>query len=265
MQNLNGLGTIQVLKIYHINKEIWKDIPGYEGSYQVSNIGRVRSFDREFIDSIGRRRLLKGRVFFSHKSRTGYIGIRLHSAIRQKKRKSFLTHRLVLMAFKGMPTKKRPHCNHINGIKTDNRIENLEWCSNKENVRHAYRIGLCKRGEGNHLSKLKEKDVLMAIELLKRDVSTKEISKRLNISICNISSINIGATWKHLSNDFPISKRTNRGETIGTSKLKEKDVVEIKKLLRNKKLKHREIAKMFSVSGTTISEIRSKKNWSHVR
>ena len=182
----------------------------------------------------------------------------------KKKQKHFGVHRLVLMTFKGMPTKKRCECNHINGIKTDNRIENLEWCSRKENIRHSYRIGLSKRGEDHGRAKLKEKDVLMVIELLKRDVSIKEISKRLKISAPSISQINTGRNWSHLSSCFPISKKTNRGENHYKTKLKEKDVVEIKKLLRNKKLKQTEIGRMFNVSGDDISQIKMKTRWSHI-
>ena len=179
-------------------KEVWKDIPDYDGRYQVSNIGRVRSLDKEVINS-GRRLFCKGRVLSSSKHNMGYLRVSLPFIIRQKKRKSFFIHRLVLMAFKGMPTKKRYDCNHINGIKADNRIENLEWCSRKENIRHSFRIGLSKQGEDHHRSKLKEKDV-----------------------------------------------------------------VEIKELLRNKKLKQIEIARKFNVSDVAISMIKSKRNWSHI-
>lgn len=118
--------------------EIWKDIPEYEGLYQVSNIGRVKSF----ISNHGRK---KGfiphceRILKPASARGGYLRVRLTHY--DNTLHYFFIHRLVLMAFCGKIKNKR-QVNHINGIKTDNRLENLEWVTQSENMKHTYRIGL---------------------------------------------------------------------------------------------------------------------------
>ena len=107
--------------------EIWKDIQNYEGSYQVSNYGRVKSLSR--VDSRGNKRnekILKGR-----KNRQGYYDVAL---CKNGKQKFCRINRLVAQAFIPNPENK-PFVDHINAIKTDNRVENLRWCTYTENAK----------------------------------------------------------------------------------------------------------------------------------
>ena len=102
--------------------EIWKDIEGYEG-YQVSNTGKVKSTRKKF-GKQEQETILKAKVIW-----TGYQRIGL---VKDKKCRQFYIHRLVAQAFIPNPENK-PIINHKNGDRTDNRVENLEWCTHAEN------------------------------------------------------------------------------------------------------------------------------------
>lgn len=106
-----------------MQKEEWKDIPGYENTYQVSNLGRVRSLKYR---KTNKTKILKISFF-----RTGYARVNLQ---KDKQSVSKLVHRLVAEAFIPNPDNK-PEVNHINGDKSDNNIKNLEWMTSSENVK----------------------------------------------------------------------------------------------------------------------------------
>ena len=117
-------------------QEIWRDIIGYEGYYQVSNQGRVRSLDRWVIYKNGRKRFYKGR-FFEGGYTNGYRQVGLS---REGKTEIFLIHQLVAMTFLNhTPNGHTLVVDHIDGIRTDNRIENLRIVTHRENISTCYR------------------------------------------------------------------------------------------------------------------------------
>lgn len=117
-------------------QETWKDIKGYEGIYKVSNLGNILSLNYH------RMKITKLKKFtLNHK---GYPTVHLSN---NKNNKRFLVHRLVAEAFIPNPN-NYPQINHIDGNKQNNKIDNLEWCTNSENIKHAYKNKLIKIKKG---------------------------------------------------------------------------------------------------------------------
>lgn len=116
--------------------EVWKDIVGYEGKYQVSNLGYIKSLEMWTGDKyIKRDKILRGSL-----SKNGYLYV---SLCKGGKAKKYKVNRLVAQAFIENPY-NLPITNHIDGDKTNNCVDNLEWTTQSENLKHAYRIGLRK-------------------------------------------------------------------------------------------------------------------------
>lgn len=151
------------------NKTEWKSVVGYEGLYDVSSDGQVRNARTK-------------RILNPSKKNQGYLYVVLSM---NSVRKSKNIHRIVAEAF--LENKKlKSDVNHINGIKTDNRLENLEWLTRKENVNHAWSNGLCENGRES-----KSKEVL--------DLQTGVFYESLVIA-CNTTLYNYGRAVKHIFN-----------------------------------------------------------------
>ena len=114
-----------------MTEEVWRDVKGYEGLYQVSNMGRVKSLGRK--DRFGR--VIKERILEPAVTHNGYLRVGLHV---DGKRKMLRVHRLVCEAFHENPDNKS-EVNHVNENKTDNRACNLEWSTRTENCNHGSR------------------------------------------------------------------------------------------------------------------------------
>jgi hypothetical protein len=174
-------------------QEIWKDIPNYEGMYQVSNLGNFKSCDR-IVTFNKVKALKKGRTLKLRESKDGYL-YTVFSV--NSERKTIKPHRIVACVF--IPNSENKPCvNHINGIKNDNRVENLEWVTYSENTIHAVKIGL-KKGKRNgtsHFCKLNQKQVNQIKKIyLKGNISQLELSKKFNISQTQVSRICRGVNW----------------------------------------------------------------------
>lgn len=119
--------------------EVYKPIIGYESHYEISNLGNVKSFNRTKLSSYGSCSKLKAQnIKPVLQKKTGYQIITLRNGVITEQK---LLHRVVALNFIPNPENK-PCINHKNGIKTDNRVENLEWCTHKENNNHAIKNGL---------------------------------------------------------------------------------------------------------------------------
>jgi hypothetical protein len=112
-------------------------------------------------------------------------------------------HRLVAEAFLGKG-KKCEQVNHKNGVKTDNHVNNLEWCTGKENVRHAYRLGLrsARRGESSNWAKLDEVSVRAIKTLCAWGVLQDVVAEMFEVNQSAVSMIALGKRWGHLTGDI---------------------------------------------------------------
>ena len=163
------------IELYNDHFEQWKDIKGYEGLYQVSNLGKVRSLDR-IVKQFGHKqeyeRSIKGKLLKLHIQNGGYL---IATLTKNNNERKMLVHRLVAIAFMG--NNEGMQVNHKDGNKLNNKLSNLEWCTQSENVKHAY-------FKLNH--KLKNKKIY-CVELNKKFNSIKEASISLKINRGSIS------------------------------------------------------------------------------
>ena len=117
-------------------EEIWKPIEGYEGLYEVSNTGQVRSLDRYIKTCYEAYKLQKGKILNPGKNTNGYLQVVLHC---NGKCKTINVHKLVAQAF--IPnTDNLPMINHKDEDKTNNNVDNLEWCTSKYNINYGSRL-----------------------------------------------------------------------------------------------------------------------------
>lgn len=169
-------------------KEEWKDIIGYKGIYKISSLGRIKSLKRKYCR--------KTFVMKPSKNADGY----LVTALRKNGiSKTVSISRLVAIHFLENP-KKFKEVNHKNSIRTDNRVNNLEWCDRKYNVNHSYKYGFCSRvGSLNNRTKLDDNDIIFIREINKAGLfSYREIGLMFNLSKSGVYNICKKRNWSHL-------------------------------------------------------------------
>lgn len=167
----------------------WVTIPGYENAYATNASG-------DFL-SIGRA------VLKPYKTKSGYLTVCLYS--KDGKSKTTLCHRLIALVFIPNPENK-PYINHKNSIRTDNRVENLEWVTPRENIMHAWKNGRCENvlkgnrarsGENSHLRKLSW-DIVEKMRKKNADEQTsyKELAREFGVDYTTCRRIVTHRTWK---------------------------------------------------------------------
>lgn len=167
------------------NTTLWVDVPSFKGILQVSDTGQVKRLARYKKSKAGSMTYMPDKILKLSVSSYGYH--RCCISIDNQKY-DLLVHRLVAEAFVSNPENK-PEVNHINGVKTDNRPENLEWCTTAENIQHAQAIGLSAdqpKGDSNKLSQqLCQYD--LSGNLIKVWTGIREVCRTLKIDRANMN------------------------------------------------------------------------------
>ena len=174
-------------------QEIWKDIPEYKGKYQISNLGNIRY--------VGKTKLIKQQI-----NKDGYFIVSLRIG---KTKKTYRVHRLVAQVF--IPNLlNKPQINHKDGIKTNNCVDNLEWVDAKENIEHAYKIGIYNPYQHSMaMNKYKKKVIKIKDGIIVAQYDSLSMaSKQNNVSkqsiysaIKNPNYTCIGFKWKYVGDN----------------------------------------------------------------
>lgn len=178
--------------------EEWRPVVGYEGIYEVSNMGNVRSVDRTVSRKVGKGadpdRLIfifaKGVLLTPGISGNGYPTVSLCG-------KTHTVHSIVITTFRGPPPKGE-ECRHRNGNRTDPRLDNLEWGTRKENISDMVKHGTKMIGEKYKSSKITDASA-KEIMLLRGKISQSKIAEMFNVSPSAVQAIHDKRTWKHVN------------------------------------------------------------------
>lgn len=170
-------------------EEIWRNIKGYEGFYQVSNLGRIKSIERHVITKHGKKLPIKEKIIKQRTTNCGYKRVELN---KNGKGKSYNVHRLVAQTFL-KDFVENLQVNHKNGIKSDNNVFNLEMVTAKENQWHSYHVlkttpSMQGHFGSNHVRSLKVKQYDKQGNYIKTWDSIIEAAHEVNVAPCCISN-----------------------------------------------------------------------------
>ncbi len=238
-------------------KEEWRDIKDFEGWYQVSNLGRVRSVDRIIESKNGRKRFCKGKILKPFPNKDGYLNFHLH---KNDINKTLLAHRLVAQAF--IPNddiENKKEINHVNAIKFDNRVSNLSWCNRSENMYHASKMNLIsdRKGEKNSNAKLSKKQVMNIRKEYKphnQKYGVVALAKKYSVSSSTIQRI--------LRNESHFDKKFNKLSGRFTAEQIKQIRNEYK--FRDAQKNYIELSKRYGVSINAIFNIIHRKTYKNI-
>jgi hypothetical protein len=177
-----------------VREEEWRDIPGWEGMYQASSLGRIRSIDRHVISKDNRVVHHKERVLRQNRAIKNYLVVSLS---RDNKWVSQKVNRLVAMSFLGTP-QVGSHARHIDGNNQNNRVTNIEWGTVTDNNRDKRRHGKNRPGETNPSAKLKNCEAALIKRLIARGLSDAKIAHMFLVTYQLIGRIRKKIIWTWL-------------------------------------------------------------------
>lgn len=252
-----------------LEREVWKDIVDYEGSYQVSNKGNVKSLDRITKTKNNKKILYVGKLLNPPVNNKGYKLVALY---KNSKAHGIAIHRLVAQAFIPYEVDKL-HVNHKDGNKLNNNTTNLEWVTPKENTRHAIANKLMTfdhlNGERNGRSKLEEYQIKEIRYLYyTTNISNSRLGERFDVTAENIWNIVNYKSWSEERSSYelflkflenPIDKRPS-SENNGNTSLTRKEVDEIKYMV-SQRIMVKDVAKKFNITRQTVTNITKGRTW----
>lgn len=234
--------------IFYMEEEIWRQIPGYKGVYEISNQGGVRSYYTRGGGINFEKVPYVKRPSYGARNRD-YVVVGLTKAFKVK---FWPLHKLLALVFIPNPDPKhKKWVNHIDGDKTNNDLSNLEWCTASENQKHAYQTGLRKKniGEANGRTKLNKEQVLDIFHSLG---NTYDLAKEFNVSRGLVSHIKQGKIWADVTG--------KKFERQYFRPLNDEKIVEIYK----SNIENNVLAKMYGVDRSTISSIKTGRTHSRL-
>lgn len=233
--------------------EEWRPIVGFEGFYEVSNAGRIRSVDHLLeskTDSIGRKmpaKSIKGRMISQRLHQFGYFVVTLS---KNGNRYTRTVHKLVAEAFFGV-RKSGDVVRHLDGNPQNNNVSNLAYGSQKQNMQDAIKHGTVERGEQRYNAKLSNDDILKMKSDIANGMRSVDVSKKYGVSQIYVCKVINNTRWKSIGEDVSGCARNHK---LGTEERKE--VIDF----LNNGGSMRGAARLFNVSYTQIRNIKDENS-----